>query len=102
MTSETFDVKAGGSERDAEVDGVGEPSSDGAEEASPDGEAEAWPDGDATEEDGAGSAVTPELVPHAVTVADTQARARTPRWRSFRISDIRQGKGIPPPLVTKS
>ncbi|GAA3787659.1 hypothetical protein GCM10022226_02530 [Sphaerisporangium flaviroseum] len=78
---------------------------DGDEEASPDGEEEPSPDGGDTEggpEVGAGSATTPEPAPpHAVTAADAQARARTPRWRSFRISDIRQGKAIAAALVTQ-
>jgi hypothetical protein len=97
VTTEIFDLKAGGC--DGAALGVSDEEADGIKEASPDGEVEPWPDGDVTE-DGAGSATTP-VPPHAVTVADTQARARTPRWRSFRISDIRQGKAILTPLVTQ-
>jgi hypothetical protein len=51
----------------------------------------------------AGSAATPDPVAaHAVTVADAHASMRTPRWRSFRFSDIRQSKAFVTPLVTKS
>lgn len=52
---------------------------------------------------GAGPATAPEPAPpHAVTVADAQTSTANPRWRSFRISDICQGKSILTELVTQS